>query len=75
LEGFGSAAISVSSSDKVGMGFGAVGVPLGVAGVAVDGVKGAAEAIPVVGQYVAGVATLWDIGSTGYEYGGCTGWW
>lgn len=74
LGGDASAAISVAGHDKTGIGFGAVGVPLSLAGLAVDGVEGAAELIPVAGQFVAGAAALWDLGSTGYEYGKCKRW-
>jgi len=75
MAGFGSAAISIASNDQAGIGFSAVGMPVSLTGVALDGMKGAAELIPVAGQWVAGAATLWDIGSTIHEYGGCKGWW
>lgn len=75
LAGFGSTAISVVSGDKIGSSAGATGTTLSVLSVATDGIKGAAELIPTVGQAVAIGSSLWDIGSTVYEYGGCKGWW
>ena len=75
LAGFGSTAISVAGGSKIGMGAGATGITLGVASVATDGIKGAAELIPVVGQYVAVGSSLFDVAATVRNYGGCKGWW
>ena len=75
LASFGSTAISVAGGSKIGIGVGATGTTLSVVSVATDGIKGAAELIPVVGQYVAIGSSIFDVAATVRNYGGCKGWW
>lgn len=72
--GLGSTGISIGSSDRTGIGIGATRIGVELLEKNATLVKGAAEAIPLVGQFVGGAATLWDIGSTLHEYDECEGW-
>ena len=73
--GLDSTGISAAGGDGIGTSLGATGTGIGLLGKYSGLIKGGAELIPVAGQWIAGAATVWDIGSTVYEYGGCKGWW
>lgn len=75
LAAFGSTAISVASGSKTGISLGATATTFSVASVATDGMKGAAELIPGIGQGVAVVSSIYDVAATVHNYGGCKGWW
>ncbi len=75
LAGYASTTIFIVGGSKTGIALGATGSTLTLAALATDGVKGAAELIPGIGQAVAVVSSVFDVAATVRNYGGCKGWW